>query len=88
MADDRNCVRQVEWLDLFPWLLLARAFRIAISLRVLVLAAAGLVVAAAGCRLIGAVFSGSDEPQLQRWIAADSAWPWESVTSGRTFPRH
>ena len=76
--EKRITVRDVDWSEIFPWLLLARAFRLSVTLRVLVLASAGLIIAAAGCRLIGVVFNDPGEPQLTGWIAADSAWPWET----------
>ena len=45
MADSSLKVREVAWNELFPWLMLLRTVRISLMARVLVLGAAGLVVA-------------------------------------------
>ena len=40
MSDNHGTVRELVWSDLCPWLILIRAVRIAVSPRVLLLAAA------------------------------------------------
>ncbi|MHB1033735.1 MAG: hypothetical protein ACYC35_12800 [Pirellulales bacterium] len=78
MADDRGCLREVAWQEICPGLSLFRTFRLAIGFRMLLLAALAMLGTTAGWRLIGHVFSGTSDPQLKGWIAADSVWPWET----------
>ena len=61
MADDRGTLRQIAWLDLFPWLSLARSVRVAAAPRLIFLAAMGLVATQLGWHFIGWTFSGSPE---------------------------
>ncbi len=75
MADDQHRLREVSWLELFPWLGLIRAVRLAFAPRMLILAALGLAATSAGWRVIGDVFSGNDQPVLQELIAENSKWP-------------
>ncbi len=65
MADSTR-VREVAWLELFPWLRIAGAIKIAFSPSVLLLAAMALVATAAGWRAIGFIYSGSDDLGVQR----------------------
>jgi hypothetical protein len=64
MAEEHNRIRQISWLELFPWLGLVRAVRLAFAPRMLILAAIGLAATNAGWGLMGWVFSGSDDPNL------------------------
>lgn len=48
MTDDRATIGSIAWGELFPWLILVRAFRIAATLRVIALATAGIVLTLAG----------------------------------------
>lgn len=88
MSEKRDVIREIVWWDIFPWLMLVRAFRLSISPRVLVLAAAGLVATSAGFRLLGTVFDGYENRQLQAWIQSDSAWPWENHHGSRADLSH
>src|SRR5205809_366109 len=75
MADERGQVRSIAWHELLPWTsVLPRGFKLAVSSRVLLLAALGLVALAAGNHLIGYVLSGNE--QVNRWYQQDR-WPWE-----------
>lgn len=79
MPEDRDgTLRHIAWHDVFPWLSLVRAVRLAAAPRLVLLAALGLALMAAGWRGIGWAFSNSDEVQTLGWRADDSAWPWES----------
>ena len=51
MADDRGTLRRISWRDLFPWLIILRTFRIAISPSLLALATLALLVSPIGWRL-------------------------------------
>src|SRR3990170_6129264 len=77
MADQQMKVREVAWSELFPWLMLVRSIRIALMARVLVLGAAGLIATALGWWLLGHVFSGSEDPVIERWRGMGAPWIWE-----------
>lgn len=77
MSNGRGPLREIAWQEVFPWLILLRAFRLAIGFRVLLLAALALIAVVAGWRLIGWAFSGADSEALRAWIAVQSVWPWQ-----------
>jgi hypothetical protein len=56
MAESSAVVRQIAWRELFPWLILFRAFRIAISPMALALATAAVLLAPLGWQLPARVF--------------------------------
>ena len=68
MADNEHCIREIRWSELFPWLGLVRAVRLAFAPRMLILAALGLAATSAGWRIIGDVFSGTDQQPLKELI--------------------
>jgi thiamine transporter ThiT len=76
MIERDNTVRAIAWSEIFPWLSILRVFRIAVAARVLVLAAAGVLIMATGWGLIGKTFGPIDcsEPY--------TACPWTAVGSG------
>ena len=76
--EQNDKLRKVAWSDLFPWLILARAFRIAIQLRLLFLGAVGMFFTIAGWALLGLVFSGNGE--VQRQTEGYQGYPWLAVT--------
>jgi len=53
---DSQTIRRISWRDLFPWLILLRTFRIAISPPVLALATAAVLISPVGWRLAAIVF--------------------------------
>ena len=71
---DGGTVRTAACSQICPWLSILRTFRLAISLRVLVLGAAGVLLTLAGWQLIGSVFS-ADEKAAQ-WSNAVGHCPW------------
>jgi hypothetical protein len=77
MADERDTVRTIDWFEVLPLLNLFRALRIAISFRLLLLAAIAWVGTAAGWRICGQLFSSTENERLKAQIAAQSLWPWE-----------
>ena len=79
MADDQGTIREVVWQDLCPCLIILRVFRLATRFRVLVLAAVALVSVTAGWRMIGSLYSGTEDLQIQAWSADLGAWPWEET---------
>jgi len=78
VEQDSGTLRRVAWSELFPWLIIARCFRIAIQVRQLLLGAAGVLVMALGWAILGLVFPASygGSPELQ----AHGGCPWLAVT--------
>lgn len=54
---DGDKIRSIAWTEVFPWLRIIRAFRIAISFRSLLFGAVAIFLTAVGWGLIGAAFS-------------------------------
>lgn len=74
---ESGAVRTVVWAEVCPWLSVLRCFRLAISLRVLVLGAVGIFLTLAGWWVLGNVFYADallPQPQT-RW----SETPWAGV---------
>ncbi len=83
MNEPRNgALRRVAWSELFPWLIIARCFRIAIQLRLLLAGALGTVLTLAGWSAFTLVFLGQRDlpetlggPSPCPWLAAAAAIP-------------
>lgn len=85
MADQENAaVRRVVWSELFPWLMIARCFRIAIQLRLLVAAAAGTVLTLAGWAVLTLVFFGQGDVPAE--VGLGSGCPWLAAASAIPDP--
>lgn len=82
MSDDRSTIRGVVWEDLCPWLILLRTLRIAISARVILLAAVAVVSAAAGSWLVGQLFRGTGDALVQKRVGQSREWSWEATGRG------
>jgi hypothetical protein len=80
MPEEHNRIRQIAWLELFPWLGLVRAVRLAFAPRMLVLGALGLAATIAGWGMIGWIFSSSSDPTLMRVRNIIEPWPEIAVT--------
>lgn len=78
MSDGRGTLRAIAWQEIFPSLILLRVFRLAISVRVLLLASVAVLLMTAGWWAIGQLFSGTDDPALRQWIGQQNAWPWQA----------
>lgn len=74
-------VREILWQEVFPWLTLIRALRLALSVRVLLLAALALIVLSFGWQVLGAAFSGTSDEALRQAIGRYSTWPWQTATT-------
>ena len=61
MIETPGTVRQIAWRELFPWLILFRTFRIAISPILLTIATVAVLIAPWGWRLAGRVFFTAEE---------------------------
>ncbi len=71
MMDDSDCrVREVAWAEACPWLCLFRAFRLAIGVRLLLLAAVAMLLTGATWALIDLAFSGNER------VGEQIACPW------------
>ena len=78
---DNGTLRRVAWSEIFPWLSIFRTFRLAISLRVLVLAAVAILLTATGWGLFGWMFSGDPAAaRATKWTEPYQHCPWEAVT--------
>ena len=81
-------IRAVAWAELFPWLSIVQAFRLAISLRALVLGAAGILLTVLIWGVIGMAF-GTDPSDTKAppadalvtgWLQPYTANPWSELT--------
>ena len=82
MAESQTKVREVAWSELFPWLKLLRAVRIALMARVLLLGAAGLIATTIGWYLLTGLFSRGTDPVIDRWRDETSLQIWEDAVPG------
>jgi len=53
---DSHTLRAIAWSEIFPWLSIARVFRISIAARVLALAAVAILITATGWGILGVIF--------------------------------
>lgn len=82
MSDEPGTLRKIVWHEVFPGVILFHALRLAVSMRVLVLAALGLFITAAGWILLAMMLVDSDDPVNARF----AHWPWESAPSASLIP--
>ncbi len=71
-------LRTVAWSEICPWLIILRAFRLAVSLRVLVLAAVAIFLTFCGWTVLGMIFYGDE---ATGWMSPSEGCPWVAVTS-------
>lgn len=77
MPSENGNVRYVVWSELFGWFfLLARALRLSLQLRKLLIATAAVFLTAAGCTAIGFVFWGDQGATETSTSAAPGDWSW------------
>lgn len=77
--EEKGTLRVVAWLEIFPWLTIFRTFRLAIGIRVLLLAAVAVFLTVLSWALLGWVFSSSDS--LPRLIPQESRCPWLALAN-------
>jgi hypothetical protein len=63
MTEPAGVIRRIEWRELFPWLILFRTFRIAISPTLLALATVAVLISPLGWSIAGRVFLSESERQ-------------------------
>lgn len=80
MINQHDKLREVSWNELFRWLMLLRAVRIALLARVLILGALGLIVTAMGWWVIDYVFASTTDPVVNgpEWQSTVSDWLWNT----------
>jgi len=71
-------IRAIAWSEVFPWLKIVRAFRLAISVRALVLGALGILLTATGWGLIGRGFGVDSD--ATRWLKPFADCSWTAIT--------
>jgi hypothetical protein len=80
--NDRGTLRSVAWSELCPWLVIFRTFRLAISFRVLLLGAIGILLTVSVWGFFGWMFSESTTPQATGWTEPYTRCTWRTVTDG------
>ena len=76
LEHDSGIVRAVAWSEICPWLSILRTFRIAISLRVLVFGALGILLTLIGWSIFGVLFSSDhDVAEWSRTTATECFGP-------------
>lgn len=68
MTEDRTVIRSISWRDLFPWLILLRTFRIAVSPQLLVAATAATLLTSLGWWISGWVFLHHYDEAAKEWV--------------------
>lgn len=98
MSEERPAVRAIAWREVFPWLRLLGVFRQAIRPRILLVAIVAALFCTTGWRVIGAMFSGSSDPNIAKENAAGervygpvaslyTSWPWEPPLVSEVYGR-
>jgi hypothetical protein len=82
---DQGRLREVSWLELFPWLRIVSALRLAFSPSLLALGAIGIVATIAGWSVIGGlpIYEESDDATTRRIATGIDDWPWEQPLADR-----
>ncbi|MBN2295665.1 MAG: hypothetical protein JXM70_24755 [Pirellulales bacterium] len=84
IEQDNGRITSVAWMEICPWLIIFRAFRLAIRARFLIISAAAILATVVGWQIIGMVFSGTDDEHLKtqiEMVAAEGSYPWKSLTA-------
>ena len=84
--NNRDTLRRVAWSEICPWLVIFRTFRVAIGLRILVLAAVAVVLTLAGWDGLGRVFR-LDDKRTPVWMTPPWAAVDEAVPDAPSLPR-
>lgn len=77
MTEPQGALRSIAWREIFPWLLLVDVFRLAKSLKMLLLGSMGVALTAAGWWALAWLFSGAPDEEIpQEWLRAYRSCPW------------
>ncbi len=77
MVDDSGRVRQIAWLDVFPWLRLVKCPRLSLTISLVILGFLGWLGMTAGWRFFAYCWSESSDPVVQKHLTQLSRWPWD-----------
>lgn len=81
---DNGRITSVAWTEICPWLIIFKAFRLAIRTRFLIISAVAILATTIGCQIIGMVFSGTGDEHLKTQIAVETpegSCPWQTLTA-------
>ena len=79
MPESQGTLREIVWRDVFPWLILLRAPRVAMQTPMLLLGTAGALLTIFGWWGIAGLFSGTKDSELKSWTAAYRSCPWRAA---------
>jgi hypothetical protein len=77
-----DMLRRVAWSEVCPWLVIFRSFRLAISFRVLVLAAVAILLTLSGWAFLGWLFledQETAESEMPAWMGPGRGCPWLAI---------
>lgn len=77
MVDDSGRVRQIAWLDVFPWLRLLKCPRLSLTISLVVLGFLGWLGMTAGWRFFAYCWSESADQLVKDSLPALQRWPWD-----------
>ena len=85
MIAETGQVREIAWREVFPWLRIFTALRLAFQPAKLLLATVGVVLTSGGWFFFAWLFAGSNDPAVRELIAQTALWPWD-LLSGPLWP--
>lgn len=81
MVDDSGRVRQIAWLDVFPWLRLVKCPRLSLTISLVVLGLVGWIGMTSGWKLLGWFWEKSEDPVVTRGIdGMKKLLDWNALT--------
>ncbi|MDA7980994.1 MAG: hypothetical protein MPJ50_19750, partial [Pirellulales bacterium] len=85
VSDDegRVTIDKVHWIKVFPWLSLAKSFRMALGPGKLTLACLALLATSTGWWAIGGIFAASEDASVIH-IRENVHWPWRESSLSQT----
>lgn len=90
MSNERGPLREVSWRDVFPWIIIFRAFRISVAAHVLILASLGATATTVGWLVSDVLFVREDshgkDLEFMAVVQANNQWPWHSHAKPAAAP--
>lgn len=81
MTEPQGALRTIAWREVFPWLLLVDVFRLAKSLKMLLLGSLGVFLTSAGWWALAWLFSGTSGEEIPAsWLRAYRSCPWTEMS--------
>lgn len=81
MGQENATIRQIDWLEVFPWLHIFRSFRVALDPKKIVLAAVAVFLTWGGWRVIGWAFDQVESVKQLRVQQQLAEWPFRVGTT-------